>query len=136
MQRPSCSADSDRPLTATVLLEAPHRLAADVAGRRTLNHMAGGMSTGRETLAQRIANTKANAERQLAPPELERVDPDAAPPVRHCWYEGTHGVQAALLLEWRVTSGAWRGRIAVAAPDAGGWVLVEQWVEAAMLTPA
>lgn len=94
------------------------------------------MSTGRETLAQRIANTKANAERQPAPPELEHVDPDAVPPVRHCWYEGTHGRQAALLLEWRVTAGAWRGRIAVAAPDAGGWVLVEQWVEAAMLTPA
>lgn len=98
--------------------------------------MAGGMSTGREPLAQRIANTKAAAERQLAPRVLEPVDPDAVPAIRHCWFEGTHGRQAALLLEWRVTAGAWRGRIAVAAPDAGGWVLVEQWVEAAMLTPA
>jgi hypothetical protein len=64
--------------------------------------------------------------------------PDAAgpPPTRHCWYDGPHGRQAALLLEWRRVGGGWSGRIAVAAPDAAGWALVEMWVDPGMLAPA
>jgi hypothetical protein len=98
--------------------------------------MAGGIGTGGESLAQRIANTKANTERQLARHELGYSgDAGGAPSIRHCWYDGPHGRQAGLLLEWRASTGIWRGRIAVAAQDDSGWALVEQWVDADMLTP-
>jgi hypothetical protein len=30
--------------------------------------------------------------------------------------------------------GGWSGRIAVAAPDPGGWALVEMWVDAGLLS--
>ncbi|WP_133241242.1 hypothetical protein [Nocardioides gansuensis] len=79
-----------------------------------------------EPLAQRVANTRA------------RQDPPAAPEVRHCWYVGPCGRQAALLLSWRRTTpdAPWEGYIAVVAPDeAGGWSLVTMWVSAAMLEP-
>ena len=80
------------------------------------------MSTGRgESLAARVARTQ------------QRPDPDAPPPMRHCWYDGPHGRQAALLLEWRRVGGGWAGRVAVAAPDPAGWALVEMWVDAGLL---
>ena len=86
------------------------------------------MSTGRgESLAARVAATEQR--RQPAPAEAA----DAPPPTRHCWYDGPHGRQAALLLEWRRVGGGWSGRIAVAAPDPGGWALVEMWVDAGLL---
>ena len=88
------------------------------------------MSTGRgESLAARVAATEQR--RQPAPAEAT----DAPPPTRHCWYDGPHGRQAALLLEWRRVGGGWSGRIAVAAPDPGGWALVEMWVDAGLLAP-
>lgn len=43
-----------------------------------------------------------------------------APAVKHCWYDGPYGRQAALLLEWRGFDGYFHGRIAVAAPEADG----------------
>jgi len=59
------------------------------------------------------------------------------PPVRHCWYDGPNGRQAALLLEWRNVGGHYDGRIAVAAKEQGiGWGIVEMWVSAGMLSPA
>lgn len=86
------------------------------------------MSTGRgESLAARVAATEQR--RRPAPAEAA----DAPPPTRHCWYDGPHGRQAALLLEWRRVGGGWSGRIAVAAPDPGGWALVEMWVDAGLL---
>ncbi|KRF36579.1 hypothetical protein [Nocardioides sp. Soil805] len=87
------------------------------------------MSTRRgESLAARVAATQ---ERRQSPVSAE----DRPPPTRHCWYDGPHGRQAALLLEWRRVGGAWNGRIAVAAPDTAGWVLVEMWVDGGMLAP-
>lgn len=120
--------------------------------------MAGGMTPGgRETLLQRVENTRANeAARQAqqhgtagfhgkrpadwadsisdrAPASNQQATP---PPIKHCWYDGPHGRQAALLLEWRQIEGYYRGRIAVAAPEPDGWAIVEMWVEQGMLSPA
>ena len=96
--------------------------------------MAGGMSTGRgESLAARVAATQER--RQSAPTAPETRTAGTPPPTRHCWYDGPHGRQAALLLEWRRVGGGWSGRIAVAAPDPAGWALVEMWVDPGMLAP-
>ncbi len=95
--------------------------------------MAGGMSTRRgESLAARVAATQ---ERRQPAVETPVEMSDGPPPTRHCWYDGPHGRQAALLLEWRRVAGGWSGRIAVAAPDPGGWALVEMWVDPGLLAP-
>lgn len=80
-------------------------------------------------MAQRLAQTKANHNPEPVP------SPDVPPDVKHCWYAGPEGRQAALVLKWRrVTPAAsWEGYIAVARPDGGGWDLVTMWVDAGML---
>ncbi len=97
------------------------------------------MSRGqRETLAQRVANTRAREAAARSPASAEGHEGAAStsgPPVQHCWYDGPHGRQAALLLEWRQRAGAWAGRIAVSVPDDQGWALVEMWVDAGLLAP-
>ena len=65
----------------------------------------------------------------------QEIEPPSAPPIKHCWYDGPHGRQAALLLGWRHVEGYYRGRIAVAAPELYGWAIVEMWVEQGMLSP-
>jgi hypothetical protein len=97
------------------------------------------MSTRRgESLAARVATTQ---QRQESPRGAAAPSPGAEgtsevpPPTRHCWYDGPHGRQAALLLEWRRVGEGWAGRVAVAAPDPGGWALVEMWVDAGLLAP-
>ena len=113
--------------------------------------MAGGMTSGeRETLAERVATTRAReAERQHGtqgfhgrrPADWADALRDGTPPatlapaIKHCWYNGPHGRQAALLLQWRGFDGYFHGRIAVAAPEADGWAIVEMWVEQGMLSP-
>lgn len=100
--------------------------------------MAGGMnrrgSVERETLAQRIANTRANERDRGAPAP---TDTETPPPIRHCWYDGPYGRQAALLVEWRKRAGAWYARIDVALPHPtdGGWCLTELWVDASLVAP-
>jgi hypothetical protein len=113
--------------------------------------MAGGMSSGGgETLAERVANTRA----QQATDAAEAAAPShstasfhtsaagpprrtAPPPVKHCWYRGPYGRQAALLVRWRQVGGGYDGLILVPAPDEGhGWAVVEMWVESDMLEPA
>lgn len=115
--------------------------------------MAGGMTSGgRETLAQR---TQATREREASrryghgtsdfhgTPPADWADAlrdtkaaaDQPPPVKHCWYDGPHGRQPALLLGWRNTGGHYDGRIAVAAPEPDGWAIVEMWVSQRMLRP-
>jgi hypothetical protein len=59
-----------------------------------------------------------------------------SPPVRHCWYDGPNGRQAALLLGWRSVEGRYSGRVAVAALEPDGWAIVEMWVDQGMLSPA
>jgi len=62
-------------------------------------------------------------------------------PARHCWVADAadrRGVKRpGLLVEWRQTDGAWEGRVVYAVrlrPDT--WQLVEEWLPAALLTPA
>lgn len=61
-------------------------------------------------------------------------------PARHCWVSDAvdgHGVKRpGLLVEWRQVASAWEGRVVYAArsrPDS--WLLVEEWLPAALLTP-
>lgn len=102
--------------------------------------MAGGMSRRprperSETLAERVATTRARQAGEREPPEREQP-PELTPPLlKHCWYDGPHGRQAALLLQWRNIQGRYDGRICLAAPDDGGWAIVEMWVDGAMLSP-
>ncbi len=97
--------------------------------------MAGGMnrraSPGRrDNLAERVATTRA---RQAG--EVEQTAEVQPPLLKHAWYGGPYGRQAALLLEWRNIEGRFDGRICVAVPDDGGWAIVEMWVDGAMLSP-
>ena len=111
--------------------------------------MAGGMTSGkRETLAQRVENTRAreagHSTQDLhgkrpaswADSLTEPPPPVAPPPIRHCWYDGPNGRQAALLLGWRQVLGRYSGRIAVATLEPEGWIIVEMWVDQGMLSPA
>jgi hypothetical protein len=76
--------------------------------------------------------------------------PDAREPVggdcpaRHCWVSGAvdaEGVKRpGLLLEWRQVGGRWEGRVTYAArlrplEANGGWLVVEEWLPAELLTP-
>jgi hypothetical protein len=98
--------------------------------------MAGGMSTRRgESIAERIATTRARADAAGATASVEPAPP-APPVVKHCWYDGPHGRQPALLLGWRKVGEGYDGRIAAAVPEGTGWAVVEMWVESEMLTPA
>ena len=61
-------------------------------------------------------------------------------PARHCWVADALDAQGVkrpgLLVEWRQTGQGWEGRVVYVArgrPDR--WVLVEEWVSAALLTP-
>jgi len=65
-------------------------------------------------------------------------------PARHCWVAGAvdaEGVKRpGLLLEWRQVRGRWEGRVTYAArlrpfEANGGWVVVEEWLPAELLTP-
>ena len=111
--------------------------------------MAGGMTPGGcEALAQRVENTRARqaghgtqeahgkrpaswADSFTEPP------PTVAPPaIKHCWYDGPHGRQAALLLGWHQIEGRYCGRIAVTTLEPEGWIVTEMWVDPGMLSPA
>jgi len=108
----------------------------------TLTRMAGGRSRDSDhgTLADRLARTRANTERETARAEgvTHPHEGPTPPPVKHCWYVGPDGRQAALLLDWRKVSehSAWEGYIAVARPVDDGWGLVTIWVGAGMLEQA
>lgn len=61
-------------------------------------------------------------------------------PARHCWVadtvDGLGMKRPGLLVEWRRSGQDWQGRVVYAAqPRPGRWVLVEEWVDAALLTP-
>lgn len=52
-------------------------------------------------------------------PGRQAEAPVQPPPIRHWWYDGPHGRQAASLLGWRNAGGHYDGRIAVAALEPG-----------------
>jgi hypothetical protein len=64
-------------------------------------------------------------------------------PTRHCWVsdaaDGAGVRRPGLLVEWRQpdrTGAGWEGRVVYAAQvRADSWVLVEEWLPAALLTP-
>ena len=65
-------------------------------------------------------------------------------PARHCWVAGAvdaEGVKRpGLLLEWRQVRGRWEGRVIYVArlrplEANGGWLVVEEWLPAELLTP-
>jgi hypothetical protein len=65
-------------------------------------------------------------------------------PARHCWVSGAvdaEGVKRpGLLLEWRQVRGRWEGRVTYVArlrplEANGGWLVVEEWLPAELLTP-
>jgi hypothetical protein len=73
-----------------------------------------------------------------APPQ-----PDPCP-ARHCWVSGAvdaEGVKRpGLLVEWRQARGRWEGRVVYAArlrplEAGGGWLTVEEWLPAELLSP-
>lgn len=72
------------------------------------------------------------------------VVPDENCPARHCWVSGAvdaEGVKRpGLLLEWRQVRGRWEGRVTYVArlrplEADGGWLVVEEWLPAELLTP-
>lgn len=57
--------------------------------------------------------------------------------IKHCWVTGLHRRLPALLLEWRRTEAGFQGRVIHPVMEAdGGWVVVEEWLPAAVLDPA
>ena len=79
-------------------------------------------------------------------PSVPTGRPDAgdACPARHCWVSGAvdaEGVKRpGLLLEWRQVRGRWEGRVTYVArlrplEADGGWLMVEEWLPAELLTP-
>lgn len=61
-------------------------------------------------------------------------------PARHCWVADAvdgHGVKRpGLLVEWRQAAVGWEGRVLYSALlRPGEWVVVEEWLPAALLTP-
>jgi hypothetical protein len=87
--------------------------------------MAGGMS--------KRGNWGPMADRVAGSPAAEQ--PPEPPAVKHCWVNGRHGRVPGLLLEWRNVAGVWSGRVVRPVHDGTGWVLVEEWIEAALLDP-
>ncbi len=87
--------------------------------------MAGGMNKRGSygSMADRVATT---AQAGIQPPAG----------VKHCWVNGRHGRVPGLLLEWRQRDGGWYGRVVRPVDEGDGWVVVEDWVEAALLDPA
>jgi hypothetical protein len=78
-------------------------------------------------------------------PMAQRVRATLSPtddrcPSRHCWVadavDGLGVKRPGLLVEWRRAGESWEGRVVYAAQfRPGRWVTVEEWVEAALLTP-
>lgn len=80
------------------------------------------------------------AERTGARPDsaadAEDVDTPDLPPIKHCFVTDAHGRLPALLLEWRRGDDGFEGRAVRPVSEAGGWIVVEEWLPAGMLEPA
>jgi hypothetical protein len=103
--------------------------------------MAGGMGGGWAKRGAGVPMAQRVRGDQPAPqPPLGRGDC----PARHCWVAGAvdaEGVKRpGLLLEWRQVHGRWEGRVTYVArlrpfEANGGWLVVEEWLPAELLTP-
>lgn len=102
----------------------------------TLRIVAGGMNRGgrdRETLAERVAQSRAREATQAERPSTSSSSP--AEQVKHVWVDVASGRHAGLLLEWRRWEGGWRGRVLHPVKDVNGWAVVEEWLDASLLQP-
>ena len=86
----------------------------------------------RASLHERIHGIPSMSESGSSTPDAPR---EANSPVRRCWVTDEHGRQPGLLLEWRRTLAGWQGRVVRPVREEGCWVVVEEWLPAAMLTP-
>jgi hypothetical protein len=89
--------------------------------------MAGGMRRrgDRRSLAERIHGD--------TPPSRSPVP--SARRVKPCWVTDSHGHNPGLLLEWRQVAAGWQGRVVRPVFDGSGWIVVEEWLPAELLTP-
>jgi hypothetical protein len=84
--------------------------------------MAGGMRRRTSgTLADRVAGTGGRP---------------APPRAKHCWVTGPTGRLPGLLLAWRQGVEGWEGRVVHLVLEPSGWVVVDEWLPAAVLEPA
>ena len=91
----------------------------------------GGLPLGERVALSRAATT---------PPDPGHDGDDGTGPARHCWVgdavDALGVKRPGLLVEWRSGREGWEGRVVyVARLRPQGWVLVEEWVPAALLTP-
>ena len=57
--------------------------------------------------------------------------------MKHCWIDDEHGRLPGFLLEWRRSEAGFQGRVVRPVRDPEwGWVVVEEWLPAALLCPA
>jgi hypothetical protein len=92
--------------------------------------MAGGMSKRGSwgSMADRLRSGDAAA----APP----AEPPEPPDVKHCWVTDRHGRLPGLLLGWRRGEDGWEGRVVRPVRDEFGWLVMEDWLPAALLDRA
>lgn len=91
--------------------------------------MAGGMNKRGSygTMAERVARSHVQEQPATSAP---------VSPLKHCWIIGADGRVPALLLEWRNRPDGWHARVVRPVQDDDGWVVVEEWLPAALLQPA
>jgi hypothetical protein len=112
--------------------------------------MAGGMGGGwgkrgsGVPLAQRVRSDQPGSSAAQQYAARPATGPAGDCPARHCWVGGAvdaEGVKRpGLLLEWRQVAGRWEGRVTYVArlrplEANGGWLVVEEWLPAELLTP-
>lgn len=78
--------------------------------------------------------------RSGAAPASPSAEPGEVCPARHCWVADAVDAQGikrpGLLVEWRQVRAGWEGRVVYAAQvRPASWLLVEEWLPAALLTP-
>ncbi|MFC6287409.1 hypothetical protein ACFP3Q_11940 [Nocardioides sp. GCM10027113] len=98
--------------------------------------MAGGMNKRGVygSMAERVARSRPGPEQ--VPEPAAATAPAGEAPLKHCWVVDGADRLPALLLEWRRVEGEWRGRVVRPVRDGAGWVVVEEWLPAALLSAA
>lgn len=80
-------------------------------------------------MSERVHQTATGQSELPATPEPPRT-------VKHCWVTGRHGRLPGLLLEWRRVGDQYDGRVVHPVHEDGAWILVEEWLPAALLERA